>query len=327
MTWCVAKSGFAPNWMNVFAIFDMMLWIYAIVCIFVCAILLQICVNIEADRKENYFWCFMITLCYSIGIYGHYDPRRGFIRFYIGFLLLYGMHFSAAYHSFLLSVLTTPRYETQVATIHDALTRHYEFTGGENLLTVFESSSDYDGLRGIYKACFEMDKCLMEIKTNDKLAVAISRQHAINARIKLNQDDMFCFDKANNVFSYSVVMLFKKDHHLLPSVNILIRRIAESGFILKWKADSEYLKFTEDLRQRDPHENAEPINIEHLLGSFALIGVGILLSIVGFLYEWLVYYLAQKRKIKFVQKYIESHLLYARKSRLAFKSKSFARAE
>lgn len=26
MTWCVQKAGLRPNWMNVFAIFDIMLW-------------------------------------------------------------------------------------------------------------------------------------------------------------------------------------------------------------------------------------------------------------------------------------------------------------
>lgn len=115
MTWCVARSGLAPNWMNVFAIFDLMLWIYAIICMVICATLLYICIIIENDRKENFAWSMMTVLCFSIGIYGHYNPRRAFVRFYIAFLLLYGMHFAAAYHSFLLSVLTTPRYEHQAS--------------------------------------------------------------------------------------------------------------------------------------------------------------------------------------------------------------------
>lgn len=222
-------------------------------------------------------------------------------------------YFSAAYHSFLLSVLTTPRFEHQVASIHEAIDGEYEFTGGENLKAVFESSDkSSEHLRQTYKPCLEMDKCLMDLKMNDKLAVAISRQHAMNARIPLNDDDMFCFDKANNIFSFSVVMLFKKDHHLLPPVNTLIRRIAESGFVLKWKVDIEHLKFKEDLKQRkDPHENSEPINLGHLLGSFALMFVGVTLSLIGFLFEWIVFFLAQKQKIKFVQKYIEAKVLYS----------------
>lgn len=108
----------------------------------------------------------------------------------------------------------------------------------------------------------------MEIKHNSKLAVAISRQHAANARIPLTENDMFCFDKANNIFSYSVVMLLKKDHHLLPLFNTLIRRIAEAGFILKWKADSEYLKFKKGLNENtDAHENAQPLNLDHVIVS------------------------------------------------------------
>lgn len=183
---------------------------------------------------------------------------------------------------------------------------------GENLKAFFESSDKVPkNLLNIYKPCFDMDKCLMELKVNGELAVAISRQHAINARIQLTADDMFCFDKSNNLFSFSVVMLFKNDHHLLPRVNTLIRRITESGFILKWKADSEYLKFREIIKQRDPHENAEPINLGHLLGSFALMFVGISLAVTVFAFEWLVYYLARKRGVKFVQKYIEKYILYA----------------
>lgn len=310
MTWCVPTSGLAPNWMNVFAIFDIMLWFYAIVCMALCTVILYVCIVIENDRKENILWALMITLCYSIGIPGHYNPRRQFIRFYAGFVLLYGMHFAAAYHSFLLSVLTTPRFEHQVATLHEAIADDYQFTGGENLKAVFEGGASEHLVRS-YVACFEMDKCLAELKTNDKLAVAISRQHAKNARIPLNDDEMFCFDKANNIFSFSVVMLFKKDHHLLPAFNTLIRRIAESGFVLKWKADSEFVKTKADAKPRDPHGNEQPINVSHLLGSFALIAVGFIASVVFFGFEWFIYYLAQKRKIAFVQKYIEATLLYS----------------
>ncbi|CRK87905.1 CLUMA_CG001692, isoform A [Clunio marinus] len=296
ITWCVQRSGLAPNWTNSFAIFDIMLWIYAIICMFVCAVFLYISVKIEKDRKENFMWAVIITLCYSIGIYGHYEPKRGFIRYYVGFLLLYGLHFSAAYHSFLLSVLTTPRYSPQTSTIDEAIDAEYHFTGGENLKAVFErteGASEY--LREAYKPCYEMDKCLMDIERDEKLAVAISRQHATNARIPLNVENMYCFDKANNIFSFSVVMLFKKDHHLLPAVNVLIRRITESGFILKWKADTEKANLKE-MERGDPHENAEPLNLGHFLGSFVLMFVGFCLALAAFIGEWIVFFLAKKKK-------------------------------
>jgi len=130
MTWCVAKSERAPNWTNVFAIFDVMLWIYAILSIFICGFVLHIFMILGHDRrKENFAWACITALCFSIGIYGHYDPRKLFIRLYMMTLLFYGMHFSAAYHSFLLSVLTRPRFETQVATVELAIQSEYHFTG------------------------------------------------------------------------------------------------------------------------------------------------------------------------------------------------------
>jgi hypothetical protein len=324
MTWCVARSGLAPNWMNVFAIFDIMLWTYAVICLGICAVVLSVCVYIENDRKENFLWSFMVVLCYSIGIYGHYEPRRGFIRFYVGAVLLYGMHFAAAYHSFLLSVLTTPRYEHQVANIREAIKGEYHFTGGENLKAMFERPDWVSRqLRPAYKPCYDMDKCLMNLKTDHKLAVAISRQHAENARIPLSDDEFFCFDKANNFFSYSVVMLLKKDHHLLPMINTLIRRIAESGFILKWTDDSAFTKYKSDDEVRDPHENAEPLNLDHLLGLFALMGIGVGFAIVAFIFEWIVFFFAQKRGVKFLQNYVEDKVFYSfgRRSKPKFKKR------
>lgn len=106
-------------------------------------------------------------------------------------------------------------------------------------------------------------------------------------------------------------MLFKRDHHLLPGFNTLIRRIAESGFILKWKADYEYAKFQEDLKKRKRGEIVKPLNLGHLFGCFAVLAVGISLALIGFILEWLVFYLARKRKIVFVQRQIERKFFFS----------------
>jgi hypothetical protein len=161
-----------------------------------------------------------------------------------------------------------------------------------------KTDSDSKYLTKLYEPCKDMDQCLLEIKNNDKLAVAISLQHARNARIPLEEEEMFCFEKENNVFSFSVVMLLKKDHHLLPVINTLIRRIAESGFILKWKADLEFKKKKADVKV-DSHENAKPLKLSHLLGVYGILIAGILIALVGFIYEWTIFFFAQKKKIKF----------------------------
>lgn len=181
------------------------LWrLLAILIIFVCAVVLMNFVEMGDERYGNYCWAFMITLCQCVGIYAHYDAKRGFIRFYVGFLLFYGINFNASYQSFLLSVLTTPTYAHQIDSIHDAIEHKVDnFTGGENLRALFEKNDTVSQhLHKVYDPCFVMDKCLENIKDSDKLAVAISRQHAKNAKISLTEDDMFCFEKANNICEF-----------------------------------------------------------------------------------------------------------------------------
>lgn len=111
--------------------------------------------------------------------------------------------------------------------------------------------------------------------------------------------------------SFSVVMLFKRDHHLLSSFNTLIRRIAESGFILKWKADYEYEKFQEDLKKRKRGEIVKPLNLGHLFGCFAVLAVGISLALIGFIVEWLIFFLARRRGIAFFQKHVERKFFFS----------------
>lgn len=170
--------------------------------IFICALILTYFVDFAHERYPNYCWAFMITLCQTVGIYAPYDAKQGFIRIYVGFVLFYGINFNASYQSFLLSVLTTPTYAHQVSSINDAIDHKFDnFTGGENLRAFFDSKNDSSSryLRQVYDPCFVMDKCLEHVKDSDKLAVAISRQHAKNAKISLTEDDMFCFEKADNI--------------------------------------------------------------------------------------------------------------------------------
>ncbi len=220
-----------------------------------------------------------------------------------------GLNLNAAYTGSLLNVLTTPRYDHQVSNIYEAIDGGYEFAGGENLKALFELGKDpaSEHLRDHYTACLDMDKCLLGIKTDKKLAIAISRQHSMNAKVPITEEDMYCFTKSDNIFSFSVVMLFKRDHHLLPLVNTLIRRITEYGFILKWRQDAEYEKLKEVVKRH--REKATEVNqaikVSQLLGLFGLAVAGMSLALVSFLIEWSVFILANRKKNRFFKNYVE----------------------
>lgn len=92
---------------------------------------------------------------------------------------------------------------------------------------------------------------------------------------------------------------------------MLIRRVAESGVLKKWKSDIEYAKFQEDLKKRRNDEIVKPLNLGHLLGCFGILALGISLAFIGFSIEWIVYFFARKRKVAFMRDFIERKFFFS----------------
>lgn len=138
LTWCVAKAKLAPNWINVFIIFNITTWTIAIVTLHALAAILHYFVKKEGFVHENILWSFLIMLALNINFYGHYWPRRTFIKVFLAGVMIYGLHFSVAYNSFLIAVLTRPRFETQVSDIGAAIEKNFNMVGGENMGVHFE---------------------------------------------------------------------------------------------------------------------------------------------------------------------------------------------
>lgn len=138
LTWCVSKSDLAPNWSNVFAIFSLTTWIVTIVMIKITGIILYLFVKHESPQTMNGLgWGILLSFCVSLSNPGHYYPKKQYIRIFFITLVIYGLHFNAAYHSFLISVLTRPRFDPQVNTLPMAISQEYQLAGGVNILTYF----------------------------------------------------------------------------------------------------------------------------------------------------------------------------------------------
>lgn len=161
--------------------------------------------------------------------------------------------------------------------------------------------------------CKRLDDCLWDAAKNTTKAVAISRSHATNNPIGLqDSEDFFCFPTSENVVIYSVVMMFRKFYHLLPMINDKIRTIAESGLLSKWEIDS--LKRIKKEESSDGgHGSAQiKLSVEHVEGAFIFVILGLALSFCVFLMEWAVYWVARwKKNWKFLQK-IENVLCHSK---------------
>ncbi|KAL7026414.1 hypothetical protein ACKWTF_013904 [Chironomus riparius] len=140
ITWCVSKAGLQPIWLNVFIIFNYKTWIALILTLFITSAVLFIFVRIEGNYRENYAWAFLIMFSVSTGQYAHYQPIRfGLKIFFVGFFF-FGLHISTAYHSYLINVLTNPRYLTQIDSLTDAMKTNMTFKAAENAKEFFQKN-------------------------------------------------------------------------------------------------------------------------------------------------------------------------------------------
>lgn len=139
LTWCVPPAKNAPTWMNAFGVFDIMTWMIALVLVFLTGLMLYGLMAAENKRNENYMWCTLVAMCVSINVPAPYKPTTGYIRVFLASFFLYGVHFNAGYQSYLVSVLTRPRFEKQVDNVRNAIDEGFTFTGGENTLSLFRS--------------------------------------------------------------------------------------------------------------------------------------------------------------------------------------------
>lgn len=307
MTFCVSKAGLAPNWMNVFAIFDLTTWTFAIFLLQLTGWLLWKFSVVEHNAQGNFFWGLLQTLAVTLATCARYHPRKAPIRFYFLCLVIYGMHFNAAYQSFLISVLTRPRFKAQVSSLTMAHQEDFHFTGSENILNYFKSNLGKNPLADYvvknYEICYDIDECLKNILTDPQLAVAVSRQHSENSPL-IKKTDMFCFPRTENIYNFLVSVLAKRDYHLLPKLNDNIRRILESGLLKKWQEDSERIAMGSAAgpAKGDRHGAAQIVlKLDHIQGSFIVGSIGLIAAILAFVAEWTVYWLSTKKSVNSVR--------------------------
>lgn len=158
----------------------------------------------------------------------------------------------------------------------------------------------------------------MEMVNDKTKAVAISRSHAMNNPLRLNEGaDFSCFPVEDNVVIYSVVMLFRKFHHLLSMIDEKIRVILESGLLSKWELDSVKTKKSAGGGGGGSGGDGEgegpqiKLAVEHVEGAFFAIIIGLFFCLFVFLIECFVHKMVKMGKYEKILNRIESYLCYA----------------
>lgn len=104
------------------------------------------------------------------------------------------------------------------------------------------------------------DTCLANLKDNEYLAVGVPRQHAINfINADISNRKIYCFDKSENICSFSVSIITRRNFELLSQFNANIMRLVEAGLITKWANDNQKIVF-----HKGGGIYAAPLTIEHI---------------------------------------------------------------
>lgn len=148
------------------------------------------------------------------------------------------------------------------------------------------------------------------------MALAISRAHALNNPFGLNENsDFFCFHISDDIYVYSAVMMFRRFHYLLPIINEKIRAIGESGLLTKWQKDSRkgHASAMEEADKNiDSHGSVQiKLQLEHVVGAFLAVLIGLGIAFIVFLLELLIHWLIKKKKCHRILKTMESFLCHA----------------
>lgn len=303
LTFCVANSQLAPSWMNVFAIFNGTIWLVVLLLLLSSAYLLWRLAKYDGEELGNYIWGFMQALALTLCNAATYAPRKLFIRLFYMALCFYGMHFQTAYQSFLISVLTRPRFQTQVSSIDMAIQQGFHFKGSENSNNYFRNldTPSANFIAKNFEICEEIDKCLAEIASDHFLAVAVSREHSENSPL-MKKTNMFCFTRSNNVYNFLVSILARKDHHILTRMNRNIRGILEAGLLSKWQADSQRESdLSADSTEDDDDNGTIVLKVQHVQGAFYVLIVGLFVSFVIYLLEIISYKLSRFERFRWLR--------------------------
>lgn len=140
-TWCVATARPRELWRNIFGIYTLQTWIALIVVIFLIGLIVYGLIHIEY-KSENYIWSWLIALASTLGLYASYEPTRTSVRMMMLFFFMYGLVMTSSFNSFLISILTRPRYKTQVSSVRMAIEQEFEFAGGSVALSHYTDDGE-----------------------------------------------------------------------------------------------------------------------------------------------------------------------------------------
>lgn len=294
LTWCFRKLEPHPLLVNIYLMFSLEVWITQVTIVTATVFLWYLFL-----RYDGIYWRIQEYLHIGFLIFAmstvHYRPQNGFVRIVIGIHFLGALLFNIIFCSLWIDGFTKSYNEEQVETIAQAINLNFQFAGDKNLLNLNDNEV-FRKRNEIFRYCANIDECLKELRTNDKLAVAVSKAHA-QSNPYLDKSELLCFSSPQQIYSYSIVMSSSEKYfYLLPEINRCLEAFIENGFLKKWMNENQ---ITEKIRKKIDKQFSEISNIlpnhgfvslNHMKSSFFHLITGYIFSLAFLVLEITTFY-------------------------------------
>ncbi|KAJ3651800.1 hypothetical protein Zmor_017811 [Zophobas morio] len=211
-------------------------------------------------------------------------PDTTFSRLVFAIFFFYILNLSWIYFSQLSGILSRPRYEPKISTIHELALSDKKLLFLDMHLLTFAHRSDYDL---IVKNRLNVEAPVL---FHDKINNFARRlDHGIietNVRMLVIKN----YKQLNVVSKEQVAtlrshLIVKKGFPLLDKINDVLLRVVESGFMVKWLCDSKVDFNVSKTLIPDCQYTEGHLDLYRVFGAFVLLGVGFLLSLFMFVVE------------------------------------------
>lgn len=133
-TWCVSRAKPIPVWLNLWRIATNVVWWLAISTIYLEGLVLYWFMRYERCHvglaQKDFHYC-VLTMAMPVfcGMSMTYRPRSKRMKAFIVLMLITGILISTAWNAFLIKVLTSPSYYTQISTVLELIENDFNLIG------------------------------------------------------------------------------------------------------------------------------------------------------------------------------------------------------
>lgn len=281
--WLVPRAKEKPGYQLFLSVFHVYVWILILLAFFVEIwvwwLIMKYTERITIDTV-SYIVIAIATVSLSKPV--TQPPSSRSIKFNLLCYSLYCTIIWTIYQANLIEYLTNTQYEREITSTEDLINSKIWISDFQNSLCMFDNK--------LYHRVKHKIK-MLEIEDRTEDIKRISTHH--NVATYMSKTSFLIFSNSSNAVkvvddtslrSFETVFAMKKGHYFLNNFNIIFRRILEAGFISKLRKDL----YRKNLKDTEYHPRVK-LNLNHFLGAFIILVVGLLMATMIFMVERLCF--------------------------------------